>query len=76
MLFFSDNLNEMLGDLILPCEMPEAPKQGFFKNLFGPSSVGLDREQLCKFNALFSYFSANEEINHLPYLHVHSISKM
>ena len=28
---FSDNLSEMLGDLFLPCE---APKQGFFKNLF------------------------------------------
>ena len=24
----------MLGDLFLPCEAPEAPKQGFFKNLF------------------------------------------
>ncbi|XP_052832426.1 syntaxin-binding protein 5 isoform X2 [Octopus bimaculoides] len=40
------NLNEMLGDLFLPCETPEAPKQGFFKNLFGGGSVTVDREEL------------------------------
>ncbi|KAL4233705.1 Syntaxin-binding protein 5 [Mactra antiquata] len=41
-----DNLNEMLGELFLPTETPEAPKQSFFKNLFtgGPST--LDREEL------------------------------
>ncbi|KAK3089384.1 hypothetical protein FSP39_003169 [Pinctada imbricata] len=42
----SDNLNEMLGDLFLPCETPEAPKQGFFKNWFGSTPSQLDREEL------------------------------
>lgn len=40
------NLNEMLGDLFLPCETPEAPRQGFFKNLFGGGPVTVDREEL------------------------------
>jgi len=44
----SDSLAEMLGDLFLPRDMPEAPKQSFFKNLFNISSEVLDREQLCK----------------------------
>ncbi|XP_071135148.1 syntaxin-binding protein 5-like isoform X5 [Mytilus edulis] len=43
----SDNLNEMLGDLfVATCETPEAPKQGFFKNLFGGGNSILDREDL------------------------------
>lgn len=44
----SESLNEMLGDLFLATETPEAPRQSFFKNLFtgGPST--LDREDLCK----------------------------
>ncbi|ELU03639.1 hypothetical protein CAPTEDRAFT_91323 [Capitella teleta] len=41
-----DTLSEMLGELFLPCDTPEAPKQSFFKNLFGPSSNTLDREEL------------------------------
>ncbi|ESO87245.1 hypothetical protein LOTGIDRAFT_154747 [Lottia gigantea] len=41
-----ENLNEMLGDLFLPCETPEAPKQSFFKNLFGGTTGTLDREEL------------------------------
>ena len=45
---FSESLNEMLGDLFLPCETPEAPKQNFFKNLFGGGTSTLDREELCK----------------------------
>ena len=44
----SENLNEMLGDLFLPCDTPEAPKQGFFKNLFGGGTSNLDREELCE----------------------------
>lgn len=40
----------MLGDLFMPsCEIPEAPKQGFFKNLFSGSGSVLDREELCKY---------------------------
>ncbi|KAH3728388.1 hypothetical protein DPMN_054344 [Dreissena polymorpha] len=41
-----DNLNEMLGELFVPTETPEAPKQGFFKNLFGGGTSTLDREEL------------------------------
>ena len=44
----SDSLNEMLGDLFLPHDMPEPPKQGFFKNLFNLNSAVLDRKELCK----------------------------
>ncbi|KAK7107165.1 hypothetical protein V1264_015126 [Littorina saxatilis] len=42
----AENLSEMLGDLFLPCDTPEAPKQGFFKNLFGGGTSNLDREEL------------------------------
>ncbi|XP_013422005.1 syntaxin-binding protein 5 [Lingula anatina] len=42
----TESLNEMLGDLFLPCETPEQPKQGFFKNLFSGGTQTLDREQL------------------------------
>ncbi|XP_052807592.1 syntaxin-binding protein 5-like isoform X11 [Mya arenaria] len=43
---FCDNLSEMLGELFLPMETPEPPKQGFFKNLFGGGPSMLDREEL------------------------------
>ncbi|GAB6032518.1 Syntaxin-binding protein 5 [Chamberlinius hualienensis] len=43
---FCENLQEMLGELFLPCETPEAPKEGFFKNLFGGGVRALDREEL------------------------------
>ncbi|XP_053396743.1 syntaxin-binding protein 5-like isoform X2 [Mercenaria mercenaria] len=43
---FCDNLNEMLGELFLPTETPDAPKQSFFKNLFGGGPSALDREEL------------------------------
>lgn len=47
-LFFSVNLAEMTGELFLPLEMPEPPKEGFFKGLFGGGIRSLDREELCK----------------------------
>ena len=46
----------MLGDLFLPRDMPEAPKQSFFKNLFSVSTDVLDREQLCKFSVRRSVY--------------------
>ncbi|KAH1012326.1 hypothetical protein HUJ05_011502 [Dendroctonus ponderosae] len=36
----------MLGELFLTCDMPEPPKVGFFKGLFGGGSSQLDREEL------------------------------
>lgn len=42
----SENLHDMLGDLFLPVETPEAPSRGFFKGLFGGGSSSLDREEL------------------------------
>ncbi len=36
-----------MGDLFLPCEMPEPPKEGFFKGLFGGGVRPLDRDELC-----------------------------
>ena len=42
------NLSDLMGELFLPCEMPEAPKAGFFTGLFGGGVRSLDREELCK----------------------------
>lgn len=39
----------MLGELFLPRDMPEPPKEGFFRGLFGGGARPLDREELCKF---------------------------
>lgn len=43
---FCDSLQEMLGTLYLTKEMPEPPKQSFFKGLFGGGPSTLDREEL------------------------------
>ncbi|XP_058063889.1 syntaxin-binding protein 5 isoform X3 [Anopheles bellator] len=43
---FSHQYNDMLGDLYVPHEMPEAPKESFFKGLFGGGMRNLDREEL------------------------------
>jgi len=46
----------MVGELFQPCNMPEAPKQNFFKNLFiGAISTTVDREELCSYIG-FLYF--------------------
>lgn len=39
----------MLGELYVAHEMPEAPKESFFKGLFGGGMRNLDREELCKY---------------------------
>lgn len=41
-------MNEMIGELFLPIDMPEPPKESFFKGLFGGGARSLDREELCK----------------------------
>lgn len=38
----------MLGELYLPQEMPEPPKESFFKGLFGGGTKSIDREELCE----------------------------
>ncbi|XP_047102201.1 syntaxin-binding protein 5 isoform X3 [Schistocerca piceifrons] len=43
---FCASLAEMVGDLFLPHDMPEPPKESFFKGLFGGGSRSLDREEL------------------------------
>ncbi|CAH0720280.1 unnamed protein product, partial [Brenthis ino] len=43
---FCQQLNEMIGELFLPRDMPEPPKESFFKGLFGGGSRPLDREEL------------------------------
>ncbi|XP_068909864.1 syntaxin-binding protein 5 isoform X3 [Tenebrio molitor] len=43
---FCSNLTEMMGELFLPLDMPEAPKESFFKGLFGGGVRSLDREEL------------------------------
>ncbi len=48
---YRENLNDMLGELFLATEAPEAPKQGFLKSLFTGGSNTLDREELCEYSA-------------------------
>ncbi|XP_066993628.2 syntaxin-binding protein 5 isoform X1 [Anabrus simplex] len=43
---FCLSLQEMVGELFLPHDMPEPPKESFFKGLFGGGSRSLDREEL------------------------------
>lgn len=43
---FCHQYNNMLGELYTPQEMPEAPKESFFKGLFGGGTRNLDREEL------------------------------
>ncbi|PNF18349.1 Syntaxin-binding protein 5 [Cryptotermes secundus] len=43
---FCSSLAEMVGELFLPHDMPEPPKEGFFKGLFGGGIRPLDREEL------------------------------
>lgn len=50
----------MLGELYLTCEMPEQPKESFFKGLFGGGTRSIDREELCE---LFDWI--REENNNL-----------
>lgn len=46
----------MMGDLFIGHDMPEPPKESFFKGLFGGGSRSLDREELCKWiNLNFLY---------------------
>lgn len=40
-------MSEMMSELFQAHEMPEPPKEGFFKGLFG-GLRSLDREELCK----------------------------
>jgi len=43
----SESLSEMAGELFLPSDMPEAPKQGFLKTLFNVGTASdIDREEL------------------------------
>lgn len=39
----------MMGELFLAVDMPEPPKESFFKGLFGGGVRFLDREELCKY---------------------------
>ncbi|KAG8035527.1 hypothetical protein G9C98_006973 [Cotesia typhae] len=42
----SSELTEMMGDLFVTVDMPEPPKESFFKGLFGGGARSLDREEL------------------------------
>ncbi|XP_053598535.1 syntaxin-binding protein 5 isoform X4 [Microplitis demolitor] len=43
---FCSELTEMMGDLFATVDMPEAPKESFFKGLFGGGTRSIDREEL------------------------------
>jgi len=51
----SQSLNEMVGELFLTREMPEPPKESFFRGLFGGGSRPLDREELCESKICFDF---------------------
>jgi hypothetical protein len=57
LLHFSSSLAEMVGELFLPHDMPEPPKEGFFKGLFGGGVRSLDREELCELSSMLHYES-------------------
>jgi len=46
----------MMGELYTVHEMPEQPKEGFFKGLFGGGAKLLDREELCEYMPLKKHF--------------------
>lgn len=50
LLICSQFMNEMIGELFSPVDMPEPPKESFaiFKGLFGGGTRNLDREELCE----------------------------
>lgn len=54
---YSKDLHELLGELFIACEMPEPPKQSFFKGLFSGGVSQLDREELCKYNLVLTHVS-------------------
>lgn len=61
----SNNLNEMHGELYLPCNTPEPPKKNFFVNLF--SATGLsdaDKDDLCEFLMKFYGFCSSLHIHY------------
>ncbi|XP_034940224.1 syntaxin-binding protein 5 isoform X2 [Chelonus insularis] len=43
---FCSELPEMMGDLFVTVDMPEPPKESFFKGLFGGGARSVDREEL------------------------------
>lgn len=62
-------MNEMIVELFSPTDMPEPPKESFFKGLFGGGARNLDREELCKFIIAYKYIAyfllqkKNQKIN-------------
>ncbi|XP_077443153.1 syntaxin-binding protein 5a isoform X2 [Stigmatopora argus] len=59
-----ENLQEMLGELFMPVETPEAPNRGFFKGLFGGGAQSLDREEL--FGEEFAGRASRSLAQHIP----------
>lgn len=47
----------MVGEYYLPADMPEPPKESFFKGLFGGGVRNLDREELCKLSSSRSSYA-------------------
>ena len=58
-------MNEMIGELFSPVDMPEPPKESFFKGLFGGGSRILDREELCEYK--FSKIKKDLENNRFSF---------
>lgn len=56
-IYYRQFISEMLGALYTVQEMPEQPKESFFKGLFGGGTKSLDREELCKCVARFTNIS-------------------
>lgn len=44
----SRDMSELVGEIFLPRDMPEPPKQSLIKSLLGGGMKSVDREELCK----------------------------
>jgi hypothetical protein len=45
----------MVGELFLTKDMPEPPKESFFRGLFGGGARPLDREELCEYRVVLCF---------------------
>jgi hypothetical protein len=64
LLNFSLSLTEMVGDLFLPHDMPEPPKESFFRGLFGGGARSLDREELCELSSSVWHVRCHHNVAH------------
>lgn len=58
-----------MGELYTVHEMPEQPKEGFFKGLFGGGAKPLDREELCTYLGWTELFKISGLYDNIIYIY-------